>query len=52
MHVSNPVSGVVFELGSELPFAAPFNRIELRKILGLVAGRGPKLATPVDQINF
>ena len=29
MHVSSPVSGVVFELGSELSFAAPFNRIEL-----------------------
>ena len=31
VHVSGPVSGDVFELGSELPFAAPFNRIELRR---------------------
>ena len=31
MHVSNPISGLVFELGSELPFAAPFNRVELRR---------------------
>ena len=30
VHVSNLVSGVVFELGSELPFAIPVAQIELR----------------------
>ena len=31
VHVSVPFSGVAFELGSELPFGTPVNRIELRR---------------------
>ena len=52
MHVSNLLSGVVFELGSELPFAAPFNRIELLRSSWTRCWSWPELATPVDQIDL